>query len=191
MLTSVSAILPPVRVAALVKQIPEFEHMKLGADGRLERAGPSVGDERVRPSGGCQRGRAGRIVGWQLHRDHARPAVGGGRVARGDRVRRRRGRAHHRFGIRWVRHARDRASARRRHRVGGTVRSRARRSQLGRCRHRSGRTRDRRAARPALRHRREADRRAPTVSRASDSSWTTSGSTPRFSCPPCSAPPSA
>jgi electron transfer flavoprotein alpha subunit len=39
MLRNASAILPLVRVAALVKQIPEFEHMKLGADGRLERAG--------------------------------------------------------------------------------------------------------------------------------------------------------
>ena len=35
----VSAILPLVRVAALVKQIPEFEHMKLGPDGRLQRQG--------------------------------------------------------------------------------------------------------------------------------------------------------
>jgi len=39
MFDDVSAILPLVRVAALVKQIPEFEHMRLGADGRLERAG--------------------------------------------------------------------------------------------------------------------------------------------------------
>jgi electron transfer flavoprotein alpha/beta subunit len=34
-----SAILPPVRIAALVKQIPEFEQMSLGADGRLAREG--------------------------------------------------------------------------------------------------------------------------------------------------------
>lgn len=34
-----SAILPNVHVVALVKQIPEFEHMALGADGRLDRTG--------------------------------------------------------------------------------------------------------------------------------------------------------
>jgi len=39
MFVTPSAILPAVRVAALVKQIPEFEQMSLGPDGRLAREG--------------------------------------------------------------------------------------------------------------------------------------------------------
>ena len=48
-----------LRIAALVKQIPAFESMTLGADGRLVREGLALRDERLLPPGGGQGRRAG------------------------------------------------------------------------------------------------------------------------------------
>ena len=109
-----------MRIAVLVKQIPKFEEMELGPDGRLRRDGI---EPEMNPY--CRRAvskavelaaeRAGSHVtvftlGPPRRRRHA---------ARGDRVgprarRRHRRRARHRRRVRRLRHARDREGARRR-----------------------------------------------------------------------------
>ena len=42
----------PLRIAALVKQIPRFEEMRLGPDGRLKREGVEFVDESLLSAGG-------------------------------------------------------------------------------------------------------------------------------------------
>ncbi len=145
-------------IAALVKQIPMFEAMELGSDGRLRARRARARDEPLLPARGRPGSRArGRPRRYRV-RDHARPTGGGGRPARGDRVGARAwgrddGRARVRSGIRGIGHAGNGNRARGRGPVGGSLRSRARRPQLGGCRHRPGRTRARRAARRGVRDR--------------------------------------
>ena len=109
-----------MRIAVLVKQIPKFEEMELGPDGRLVRDGIELEMNpycrRAVAQGGRARGRARRDACTVVH---ARSARRRGHAARGDRVgtrarRRHRRRARHRRRVRRLRHARDRRGARRR-----------------------------------------------------------------------------
>ena len=107
-----------MRIAVLVKQIPKFEEMELGPDGRLRRDGI---EPEMNPY--CRRAvskaveLAAERAGLARHGVHARSARGRRHAARGDRVgprtrRRHRRRARHRRRVRGLRHARDRAGAR-------------------------------------------------------------------------------
>ena len=159
-----------MRIAVLVKQIPKFEEMELGADGRLRRDGIEL---EMNPY--CRRavsqGRASSrpsAPGSTRHGVHARTAGRRRHAARGDRVGTRARRRHHGVlvtdpafaGSDTLATAKALAAALD---ARGAVRPRARRPQLGRRRHRSGRPRARRAARPAVPHRRAPprDRRRP------------------------------
>ena len=98
----------PLRIAALVKQIPKIEAMSLGADGRLQRDGIELHMNdycRRAVAKGCELAKAsgGTVTVITLG-----TAVGGQRAARGHRVRRRRGRARHRSRVRGERHVGDR-----------------------------------------------------------------------------------
>ncbi len=180
-----------MRIAVLVKQIPKFEEMELGPDGRLRRDGI---EPEMNPY--CRRAvskavelasRARRIT---HHGVHARAARGRRRAPRSDRVgprtqRRDRWRAGDRPGVRRLRHARDRQSAGRRARTRGPVRTCARRAAT-----RSTPTPARSDPRsPSCSTCRSSPAFATSPSKARVStpgaSTTTAGCRPRSSCPPC------
>ena len=104
-----------MRIAVLVKQIPKFEEMELGPDGRLRRDGI---EPEMNPY--CRRAvskaveLAAERAGSRVDGVHARTARGRRHAARSDRVgprsrRRHRRRARDRRRVRRFRHARDRA----------------------------------------------------------------------------------
>ncbi len=184
-------------IAALVKQIPMFEAMTLGADGRLVRDGLELEMNAYCRRAVAQAVELAREHGGTVTRDHARPARRRGR--RCARPSRGASTATSRppgvlvtdpafAGLRHPRHRAARcaaALARRR-----PVRPRARRPQLRRRRHRPGRPRARRAARPAVRHRRPPPRPRRTGPSTCAASTTTAGCRSASTSPRCSRPPS-
>ena len=143
----------PLRVAVLAKQIPVFEDMVLGPDGRMVRDGIDMhmndycrravakGTEVARASGGT-------VTVLTLGPPSAEKRVSGGPPFWGGRRD-----PHLRPGIRRVRHLGHRQGAGRRPGTVRTVRPGDDGTQLGGLRHRPGTTATRRAARAAVRHR--------------------------------------
>ncbi len=179
-----------MQIAVLVKQIPKFDEMQLGPDGRLRRDGIEL---ELNPY--CRRAvsqavelasaRAGSRVtvitlGPPTAEDSLREAIAWGLDARG----RHRRRARHRPRVRGFGHARDRARARGRARARRppqrrSVRPRAHGPQLRRRRHRPGRARARAncatcRSSPASGTSRSRERSSPP-----GASTTTAGSRPR------------
>ena len=187
-----------MRVAALIKQIPAFEEMELGSDGRLKRDGLQL---EMNPY--CRRAVAQAVeLAATLDGDHSvtfltlgppRPRTCCGRhwpgrstaasTAEGCSVTDPR--------VRGLGHVGDCPGIGRGSRARGAVRPRAGRAQLGRRRHWPGRTRAGRASRPPVPHRNPSPQ-GGTRCRAwctPDASTTTGGCRPRRRCPRFCRPP--
>ena len=128
----------PLRIAALVKQVPVAESLELGPDGRLVRDGTTL---EMNPY--CRRAvskgvGAGPGHGGHVHGVHPRAAGGRGRPAGGGRLGSRRRGARLRSGVRRLRHAGHGPGAGRRPGRGRPVRPGARRPEFDRRGHRPG-----------------------------------------------------